>query len=103
MNSLIHAYDADAAGSIRFDVRRVNGNAVLAYSDNGKGIPPENLGRIFEPFFTTRRGRGGSGLGMHIVYNLVTTKLNGTINCASEVGKGTTFTVTFPVSAGGQT
>jgi signal transduction histidine kinase len=102
MNSLIHAYDPETEGSIRFDIRRENGSAVLRYSDNGKGIPPENLGRIFEPFFTTRRGKGGSGLGMHIVYNLVTTKLNGAINCASEVGKGTTFTVTFPVNAGGQ-
>jgi len=102
MNSLIHAYEPDAEGSIRFDVRQENNSAVLTYADNGKGIPPENLGRIFEPFFTTRRGRGGSGLGMHIVYNLVTTKLGGTINCASEVGKGTTFTVIFPVNAGGQ-
>ena len=102
MNSLIHAYDQGNDGNIRFEVRRENGSAVLHYSDNGKGIPPENLGRIFEPFFTTRRGKGGSGLGMHIVYNLVTTKLNGTINCASEVGQGTAFTVTFPVSAGGQ-
>ncbi len=101
MNSLIHAYEPDTEGSIRFEVRRENGSAVLTYTDNGKGIPQENLGRIFEPFFTTRRGRGGSGLGMHIVYNLVTTKLGGSILCASEVGKGTTFTVTFPVEAGG--
>lgn len=102
MNSLIHAYEPESEGIITFDIRRENGSAMLLYSDNGKGIPPENLGRIFEPFFTTRRGRGGSGLGMHIVYNLVTTKLNGAITCASEVGKGTTFSVTFPVNAGGQ-
>ena len=101
MNSLIHAYDQDREGSIRFDVRRENGNAVLVYSDDGKGIPPENLARIYEPFFTTRRGKGGSGLGMHIVYNLATTKLNGSIACASEVGKGTTFTISFPVNYGG--
>lgn len=101
MNSLIHAYEAEAAGCIRLDIRRENGNAVLTYSDDGKGIPPENMGRIFEPFFTTRRGRGGSGLGMHIVYNLVTTKLNGSIVCTSEVGRGTTFTVTIPATTGG--
>lgn len=101
MNSLIHAYEPDSSGCIRLDIRRENGSALLIYSDDGKGIPPENMGRIFEPFFTTRRGRGGSGLGMHIVYNLVTTKLNGSIVCTSEVGRGTTFALTIPITSGG--
>jgi len=98
MNSLIHAYDQDVAGTIGIDVRQADNTVTLTYSDNGKGIPEENLSKIFDPFFTTRRGKGGSGLGMHIVYNLVTSKLNGAISCQSEVGKGTTFTIVFPAT-----
>jgi signal transduction histidine kinase len=100
MNSLIHAYENDDAGRILFDIRSNDGSVVLSYSDDGKGIPPENLPRIFDPFFTTRRGKGGSGLGMNIVYNLVRNKLNGSITCDSEVGKGTTFIVSFPANIG---
>jgi signal transduction histidine kinase len=101
MNSLIHAYEKDDEGQIVFNISRNNGTAMLTYSDNGKGIPKENLPRIFEPFFTTRRGKGGSGLGMHIVYNLVNGKLNGKITCESEVAKGTTFHIAFPTNMGG--
>lgn len=100
MNSLMHAYGPDDAGRIVFEVRRHDGCAILTYSDDGRGITAEHLPRIFDPFFTTRRGTGGSGLGMHIVYNLVTAKLNGTIACESQPGKGVTFTVTFPLRAG---
>jgi len=101
MNSLIHAYEKDDEGHIVFNVSRNNGTAVLTYSDNGKGIPKENLPKIFDPFFTTRRGKGGSGLGMHIVYNLVNGKLSGKITCESEVAKGTTFNIAFPTNMGG--
>jgi len=68
----------------------------LIYVDNGKGIPPENLDKIFEPFYTTRRGRGGTGLGLHILYNLVTQKLGGTVRCESTPGQGTSFTLLLP-------
>ena len=70
----------------------------VEYTDDGRGIPPENLTKIFEPFFTTKRGDGGSGLGMHIVYNLVTQKLGGSINCESTVGIGTKFTLKLPIA-----
>lgn len=59
-------------------------------------IPPENVSKIFEPFFTTKRGQGGTGLGLHIVYNLVTQKLNGTIECESQGDAGTTFIIKLP-------
>jgi len=101
MNSLIHAFDRDDEGLIRFDISMDGGMVKLLYSDNGKGIPPENLPRIFEPFFTTKRGKGGSGLGMHIVYNLVNSKLNGSILCSSTIGKGTEFTIAFSANYGG--
>ncbi len=59
-------------------------------------MPAEHLARIFDPFFTTKRGSGGSGLGMHIVYNLVNQVLGGTITVASSPGHGARFTVRFP-------
>ena len=96
MNSLIHAYDRDDAGVMTFDFKLEGDRLIFEYTDNGKGITPENLSKIFEPFFTTKRGQGGTGLGLHIIYNLVTQKLQGTIKCQSQVEKGTKFTIAFP-------
>ncbi len=70
----------------------------MCYADNGKGISSEDLPRIFEPFYTTKRGRGGSGLGLHIVYNLVTQQLQGTIVCDSQLEGGTRFLIRIPLS-----
>ncbi|NEO92124.1 MAG: HAMP domain-containing histidine kinase [Moorea sp. SIO3G5] len=69
---------------------------MVEYTDDGCGIVKDNLKRIFEPFFTTARHTVGSGLGLHIVYNLVVEKLQGTIKAESEVGVGTQFVMTFP-------
>ena len=97
LNSLMHAYDPGDAGHISIQVRRLDGDLIeLTYSDDGKGIAPNLLGRIYDPFFTTRRGTGGSGLGLHIVYNLVTGTLRGQISVQSEPGQGTSFRVRFP-------
>ena len=76
-----------------------DGGVRLEYSDDGRGIPDELRQHIFEPFFTTRRAAGGSGLGLHIVYNLVTQRLGGTIAVDSAAGKGTRFTVDIPDAA----
>ncbi|HBE58165.1 MAG TPA: two-component sensor histidine kinase [Cyanobacteria bacterium UBA11149] len=97
LNSIIHAYKPGAGGNLRFEVGRDASGAIIYYSDDGCGIPPQNLDKIFEPFFTTARAKGGSGLGLHIVYNLVTQKLQGNISCESEVGKGTRFTIELPL------
>ncbi len=97
MNSLVHAYKEEDAGHLRFNLVQQGERCILEYSDDGCGIPPENLSKIFEPFFTTARGRGGSGLGMHIVYNLVTQKLKGTIRCESQIGAGTKFIINLPI------
>ncbi|MEG4573323.1 ATP-binding sensor histidine kinase [Microcoleus sp. N3A4] len=97
MNSLIHAYEPGATGKLAFDWQQEGDRLRFEYSDDGQGIPPENLSKIFEPFFTTKRGQGGSGLGLHIVYNLVTQKLLGEIECKSEVGVGTKFIIKLPV------
>ncbi|CBN54895.1 MULTISPECIES: trifunctional serine/threonine-protein kinase/ATP-binding protein/sensor histidine kinase [Kamptonema] len=97
MNSLIHAYEPGESGQLVFNWQQDGDRLSFEYSDDGQGIPPENLTKIFEPFFTTKRGQGGSGLGLHIVYNLVTQKLRGEIECKSEVGGGTKFIIKLPL------
>jgi signal transduction histidine kinase/purine-cytosine permease-like protein len=93
LNSLLHAYAPEDAGHIRLSFAQTQNVLCLEYADDGCGIPPEHLSKIFEPFFTTKRGQGGSGLGLHIVYNLVTQKLGGTIQCQSQLGQGTKFAI----------
>jgi signal transduction histidine kinase len=100
MNSLVHAYEADESGHLVFDLNQRDGYLIFEYADDGKGISKENLGKIFDPFFTTKRGQGGSGLGLHIIYNLVTQKLDGTIRCESAEGRGTRFLIEVPISGG---
>jgi predicted ATPase/signal transduction histidine kinase len=97
MNSLVHAYDPDDNGSILFAISQQQQRLIFEYSDDGKGIAPDNIGKIFDPFYTTKRGQGGSGLGLHIVYNLVTQKLQGSITCESQVGVGTKFIMQIPI------
>lgn len=97
MNSLTHGFDGLLVGEITLDVRSRDGRAVLEYSDNGVGLKREELLRLYEPFFTTKRGRGGTGLGMHIVYNNVTQVLGGTISCSSRPGRGVRFLVDIPL------
>nr|WP_255570621.1 HAMP domain-containing sensor histidine kinase [Cohnella sp. CFH 77786] len=101
MNSLIHAFGADTEGKMAVEITAAGGEwLTIRYSDNGKGMPPEVVEKIFDPFFTTNRGGGGTGLGMHIVYNLVTQSLGGTIKCESEPGAGTAFIIQIPMNEG---
>ncbi len=97
INSLIHAFDADQAGLIRIEVTKTDALLELRYNDNGKGMAPDIRDRIFEPFFTTARSQGSTGLGLHIVFNIVTRTLGGTITCESTPGQGTRFHVVMPV------
>jgi len=104
MNALLHAFPEDVQGEMLIVVRDVytkgqKTNLIeLRFSDNGKGIPQENLAKIFDPFFTTTRGQGGSGLGLNIIHNLVSGPLQGQITVESQPGVGTTFIVRFPSS-----
>jgi len=98
MNSLLHAYEPEEWGQLSFDFKQNGKRLIFQYNDDGKGIPKENLSKIFEPFFTTKRTQGGSGLGLHIIYNLVTQRMGGTIHCESKVGSGTRFIIEVPVS-----
>ncbi len=99
VNSLTHAYhNLDKAGQLQVEISQQDDKVLITYSDDGRGIPAESLGKVFEPFFTTARDRGGSGLGLHIIYNLVTQNLKGTILCESTVGVGTKFVIALPLN-----
>ena len=71
VNSLTHAFDEGQSGSIRIGITADSDSLLLRYSDDGRGIPPEAQAKIFEPFYTTARAKGSTGLGLHIVFNIV--------------------------------
>ncbi|MBA4344015.1 MAG: hypothetical protein C0423_17900 [Methylibium sp.] len=99
-NSLIHGYADQAPGEVRITVTRQGGGQVsIDVADDGAGIAAEHQSRIFEPFFTTRLGKGGSGLGLSIVRNIVTATLGGRIEVISALGEGTTVRMTLPLKA----
>lgn len=95
LNSINHAYDDKGKGIVNITIKKIEDVFSLEYSDDGRGIDKAILPKIFEPFFTTNRQHGGTGLGLNIIYNIITNKLNGTIKCESEKGKGTKFFITF--------
>lgn len=97
-NSLTHAFDLNPHGNIYVGISEYNGKVLIHYNDDGCGIPPENLSKIFDPFFTTARHRGGTGLGLHIVYNLVIQKLQGAIEVGRKADRGTYFDILLPFS-----
>lgn len=99
LNALIHAYAPDQPGTIRIRAEQVGQDVELDVADDGKGIPAEIQDRIFDPFFTTRRGSGGSGLGLHIVFNLVSGTLAGGIQLIKNTSQGATFRIRFPVQS----
>lgn len=102
MNAAMHGFEDRAGGVITIGAEMESSSVCrLTIEDDGRGMPPSVVQRVFEPFFTTRRGEGGSGLGLHIVYNLVTQRMGGMVGCESEEGKGTRFILRIPLSAGG--
>ena len=97
MNSLHHAYPKGEKGNLDFKIKRNAEYLIIEYSDDGCGIAIENRKKIFDPFFTTARTQGCIGLGLHIIYNLVTQQLRGTIEVQSEINYGTTFLLKLPL------
>ena len=83
-------------GDISIKAEENNGNCIIVFSDNGGGIEQKIKQKVFDPFVTTSRGDGGSGLGLHLVYNLVTQALQGSISVESQLTKGAIFTIEFP-------
>lgn len=95
MNSVRHAFDGTAQPQIHLSLKEADGQVELIYRDNGVGVPASLHNRIFEPLFTTRRGQGGTGLGLNIVYNLVTQKMAGQLEFWSAPQRGVTFRMRF--------
>ncbi|GAB6113754.1 sensor histidine kinase [Desulfomicrobium salsuginis] len=96
MNSLIHGFADGLPGEIFIKVEPVGEAVALSYRDTGVGMDKEQRDRIYDPFYTTKRGSGGTGLGMNIVYNLVTQTLKGSILLETSPGQGATFLLTLP-------
>lgn len=95
-NSIFHAYGREK-GKVRIEIMYAGSNVEIKYTDFGRGIPIDNIDKIFEPFYTTDRNPSRHGLGLNIVYNYITQKLKGSIECTSEIGKGTNFLIKLPL------
>lgn len=94
MNSLLHGFEAIEKGFITIEASDMGECVEILYMDDGKGLTKEARTKIFEPFYTTKRGEGGTGLGMHLVYNLVSQQLNGTIR-VQDSSSGCAFIITI--------
>lgn len=98
MNSLHHGFENLSQGEIQINFEVDGDYLKFLYADNGNGMNEEALGKLFDPFYTTKRGQGGSGLGTHIIYNLVTGLLGGTIKASSIQGQGLQYALRFPLN-----
>jgi signal transduction histidine kinase len=104
LNAVNHAFPGDEAGTVSIVARTSGADQVhMIVRDDGVGMADEVQRQAFDPFFTTRRGDGGTGLGLHIVYNLITRKLGGRIVLSSRPGEGTTFRISLPLTAPAET
>lgn len=102
LNAANHAFPDGQPGAIAVTAKpRGTDDIEISFSDNGAGMSPDVQRQAFDPFFTTRRNEGGTGLGLHIVYNLVTQQLGGRMMLESRLGQGTTFRIIMPRAATG--
>jgi signal transduction histidine kinase len=102
LNAANHAFGDGRSGAISISARaRGSDDVEIIFADNGAGMTPDVQRQAFDPFFTTRRNEGGTGLGLHIVYNLVTQQLGGRMMLESRLGQGTTFRIIMPKVAKG--
>jgi signal transduction histidine kinase len=100
LNATNHAFPDGRSGTISISAKpRGNDDIEIIFADNGAGMTPDVQRQAFDPFFTTRRNEGGTGLGLHIVYNLVTQQLGGRMMLDSRLGQGTTFRIIMPRTA----
>ncbi len=98
MNSLVHGFDGIDKGRVIITFEKKENMLSFKYRDTGKGMDEITVNKLFDPFFTTTRSKGGTGLGMHIVYNLVSQTLKGQIECKSSPGNGTEFDIIVPLN-----
>lgn len=98
MNSILHGFEGRDHGNISIAVMPLSNQLNIIFKDDGIGVDESIKNKVFEPFTTTKRGEGGSGLGMHLVYNLVTQALGGTIVLHSELNQGVNIEINFPIN-----
>jgi len=98
-NCILHAFDEDQPGNMTLTAEMQEHQVKIEFADDGRGIPEHYLNRIFDPFFTTKLGRGGTGLGLNIVHNIVKKMLGGQIEVSSAAGSGTSFAILLPLVA----
>jgi len=96
INSVMHGFKGKSEGVIKIKLALIKEEVQIDYHDNGSGLNLTQRGKVFDPFYTTARFTGGSGLGMSICYNLVTSTLGGEISCLNSL-EGAHFNITFPV------
>jgi two-component system autoinducer 2 sensor kinase/phosphatase LuxQ len=96
-NAMVHAFANCDSGEIKISFTKKKKNLELIFEDSGEGIDTTQVNKIFEPFFTSKRGQGGSGLGLSIIYNIITHRFNGRISCESHKGSGTRFVMLLPL------
>ncbi len=100
LNSAVHAFPDAEPGSMRIAAQASGKNNIeVLFSDNGCGMSPEIRRQVFDPFFTTRRDQGSTGLGLHIVHNIVTNRLGGRIYLDTKPGMGTKIRIVVPREA----
>ena len=100
LNSAVHAFPDGERGSVRIAAQASgNDNVELLFTDDGCGMSAEVRRQVFDPFFTTRRDQGSTGLGLHIVHNIVTNRLGGRINLETRPGAGTKIRIIMPREA----
>jgi signal transduction histidine kinase len=99
MNASVHAFEGmdKKDCKVTINLEQDGDHVQIVFSDNGRGMSEEALGRLFQPFYTSKRDRGGSGLGCHIIQTLTTKTLGGSVKCVSAVGKGTSFILRLPL------
>lgn len=99
-NALLHAFEGRTEGHMALRVKLLDAAQLeISFSDDGIGMPEDVLHRVFDPFYTTKLGRGGSGLGMHIAYSIITTLHGGHLEVSSQPGHGTEFRCVLPLCA----
>lgn len=100
LNAVAHAFPDGQSGTITLTARERNAREIdITFADDGVGMNAEVQRQAFDPFFTTKRNQGGTGLGLHIVYNLVTQQLDGRLHLETTEGRGTSIRITLPKTA----
>lgn len=98
-NSLLHGFEGIDSGTIHIEAKTDEDHVTLCYSDDGIGMSEAIARRVFDPFFTTKLGKGSSGLGLYIAYNMATSVLGGSISLSSTPGQGARFDLSLPLTA----